>query len=745
MKFSLSTSDQMTKQPYPGLRAFSIEEHQIFYGRERLNDALIEKLKNNKFLAILGGSGSGKSSLARAGLQYGLTKTEQYGKWQSIVFRPEDQPIRNLATALFHLSREGSKQLDQRFIQFTEIELRRSFHGLIDVVKRLKIEGNLLILVDQFEEIFRFKREDNREEAIQFVNLLLNAIRQDEVPIHIMITMRSEFLGDCTDFLGLPEVISNSQFVIPRLSRSQYRQAIIEPAKKHNKDLTNSFVSAVLNDIEDAQDQLPSLQHCLMRIWNLSNGNTEVIDHTHYHNKQRIHDALNYHAQEIFEALKPEQQLLAQRIFRCIVELGAENTGIRRPQTLKEILAVVGEDNREEIIKVLDAYRADGANMLRPFTSEKEILQNDDKIDITHESLMRVWERLKYWITEEANDANLYRRTLDQALKFQEKKAEPLTGLDLKAALDLENKEIVNSHWARRYHPAIPPGADKEGWHEQRYKSFLNYIKISRKRNFRNNVLKSLGVAAGLFVFLLLAFMSRLDAQRNLAERSRAEAVDSERLAIANSILAQKEKQNAIVSEMQANLARDDAEQQKQLALLNEKQALESRQEAEIQKDIAERQAEEAKRQSDIAQRNAAKANQLLEELNLVVSSLRKSQDSTRTATVDKLKAIESSARELMSAGSIYYGFQVSGICFGKRQYSRRRKKNTDRLHFITVFSIGSKIKQIVVLLRKPGKVSSVAMRPSTRREILQLPIKQMILSFFGISEPKKTTQCPLM
>jgi hypothetical protein len=139
--------------------------------------------------------------------------------------------------------------------------------------QRLAADENLLLVVDQFEELFRFQSMSGGEEAAAFVNLLLEAARSRTASIYVVLTMRSDFLGDCAQFRDLPEAINDGQYLIPRMSRSQRRQAIVGPvavgaaARGQPVAMTPRLVQCLLNDVGDNPDQLPVLQHALMRTW----------------------------------------------------------------------------------------------------------------------------------------------------------------------------------------------------------------------------------------------------------------------------------------------------------------------------------------------------------------------------------------------------------------------------------------------------------------------------------------------
>ena len=211
--------------PFPGLRPFEPDEDHLFFGRDRQVDALLRKLRTTRFLPILGTSGSGKSSLVRSGLiptLYGGGMTRAGSRWRVTIVRPGEDPLGNLATALAAPEALGQQSGDQGLTRaFFETTLRASQLGLIECVQQARIPAadNVLVLVDQFEEIFRYKRSRRvvpaREEAIALVKLLLASARHREVPCYVALTMRSDFIGDCMEFRDLPEMINAGLYWCP--------------------------------------------------------------------------------------------------------------------------------------------------------------------------------------------------------------------------------------------------------------------------------------------------------------------------------------------------------------------------------------------------------------------------------------------------------------------------------------------------------------------------------------------------
>ncbi len=344
-------NDTLLANPFPGLRAFEEEEDVLFFGREKQIDELLRKLRLSRFLAIIGSSGSGKSSLVKCGLLPSLHSGLMSGvssKWRVALFRPGSDPIGQLTEAL---SKDGVLRDHQSGDELeintsiNEAILRRSNLGLIEVYKQSGIDktNNLLVLVDQFEEIFRFSRyeKDEREgkrDSVAFINLLLQAAGQKEVPIYVVFTMRSDFLGDCTEFRGLPEAINEGQNLVPRMTRDERREAITGPIAVGGAAITPALLNRLLNDVGDNPDQLPILQHAMMRTWDAwkrKNSPASPIDIEDYEHIGTITEALSQHAEEAYAELSSDSERQAcERIFKELTDKAGMIYGVRRPRLL---------------------------------------------------------------------------------------------------------------------------------------------------------------------------------------------------------------------------------------------------------------------------------------------------------------------------------------------------------------------------------------------------------------------------
>ncbi|HYU97970.1 MAG TPA: hypothetical protein VE977_04035 [Pyrinomonadaceae bacterium] len=452
--------------PFPGLRPFETDEYGLFFGREGQSDALIERLQRSHFLAVVGTSGSGKSSLVRAGLLPALRGGMMAGAgsgWRIAIMRPGSDPIGNLACALAEkdvLLEAGGGLPPAEAEAVIEATLRRGSLGLVDAARQARLQDHekLLVVVDQFEELFRFRAartlSSAGDDASAFVKLLLEAAQQRELSIYVVPTMRSDFLGDCAQFQGLPEAINDGQYLIPRMTRDERRFAITGPVGVKRCKISEPLVSRLMNDVGDNPDQLPILQHALMRTWDywaVHQRNGERIGLEHYEAVGTMADALSQHADEAFNELPDARsQIVAERLFKALTERGADNRELRRPTSLRDICEIAAA-SPQEVITVIEVFRGGGRSFLMPPAAVA--LQPETVIDISHESLIRNWRRLKEWVTEEALSVRIYRRLAEASVLHREGSEGLAQDPGLQIALDWYEKSKPNAAWARRYHP----------------------------------------------------------------------------------------------------------------------------------------------------------------------------------------------------------------------------------------------------------------------------------------------------
>ena len=398
--------------PFPGLRPFEAEEDHLFFGREKEIDELLRRLRSCRFVSVIGTSGSGKSSLVRSGLipaLYSGFMVKAGSSWRVARLRPGEDPIGHLAESLSPADVLGTNQeLASTNRVLLEATLRRSSRGLVDAVRQARISphDNVLIVVDQFEELFRFRRSrqiaNSRDEAVAFVKLLLEATGQDALPIYVVLTMRSDFIGDCMEFPRLPEAVNKGQHLVPRMTRDELRSVITGPVAVGGGEIAPRLVLRLLNDLGDDQDQLPVLQHALMRTWDHWEQHRqpgEPIDVADYEAVGTLRQALSRHAEEAYQETGSDRgRLVAEKMFKALTDTFSDQRGVRRPSTVQELTAVC-EVPQKEVIQVIEIFRRQGRSFLMPPPAIP--LDSRSIIDLSHESLMRCWTRLMAWAEEE--------------------------------------------------------------------------------------------------------------------------------------------------------------------------------------------------------------------------------------------------------------------------------------------------------------------------------------------------------
>ncbi len=608
-----------TDNPFPGLRPFKIEESHLFFGREGQSDEVLLKLSKSRFVGVIGPSGSGKSSFIYCGvlpILYGGFLTDASPNWEVVVTRPGAGPIDNLAESLLKNVKDyTAADAEDKKIKRTIVStlLRSSSLGLVEAIQqsRRKDDINYLILVDQFEELFRFKDStdpNSVNESLAFINLLMEAVNYEDSPIYVAITMRSDFIGECAQFPELTRKINDSHYLIPQMTRDQKRRAIEGPVAVGNAKVTPRLVQQLLNDLGDNPDQLPILQHALMRTWSYwakyRDYEDEPVDLKHYEAIGTMSQALSMHANEAYDELDEEQQRICEIMFKAITEKRGENFGIRRPTRLNEI-ASIADVSEADVVAVIDKFREPGRSLLTPAFGID--LSSKSMIDISHESLMRIWVRLKNWVDDESEAVQMYLRLAEAASQYQVGKAGLWRPPDLQLALNWQAKHKPTLVWGQRYHPAFERTmifleySKKEFDTEQRIKELEQKRKLQRARVTAIVFGTLAGVALIAFVY---AFVQQAEANRQ-ADLAKA----NEQRANENAIKATEEADRANKAAERAQLAEADAKEQARQANLARQDAEEKRIQAEEAKAEADRQKLEAQRQEAIAKEQEEEAN----------------------------------------------------------------------------------------------------------------------------------------
>jgi WD40 repeat protein/Na+-transporting methylmalonyl-CoA/oxaloacetate decarboxylase gamma subunit len=539
----------MSDLPYPGLRPFQHDEIDIFFGREEQIDQLVTRLGETHFLAVIGSSGCGKSSLVRAGLLANLATgflAKAGTRWWVVEMRPGDRPFARLAESLlkteFGQAYQTPSMDPAQAIAFLQAELRHIPLGLHRVLRETPLpeRTNLLLVVDQFEEIFRYCQQGdinearaNLDTAKAFVALLLASNNPStllkEPRVYVVITMRSDFIGECALFQGLPEAINQGLFLTPRLIREQLHDAIVMPAQVFNGKVEPTLVNQLLNEVGNEPDQLPLLQHALARMWDFAKQDSEpvVLTLEYYDKVGKLATALSQHADEAYQELNLQQQQIAEILFRSLTERSNTHHDLRRPVKLAEV-ATLANVSWQQIVEVVEVFRQTGRNFLMPSPSIEVTLQPDTVLDISHESLIRQWQRLEAWVETEAKSAEFYRRLKYTAGLYWKREAALLHTPELEYAIAWRDKNQPSAQWAKRYSE-----------HESEFQATISFLEASitrqtqlqrRQRQLqRRRTLIIVGVVVLLIVIgFLIGVTEQISQQKNRAIEAEKKARESE-------------------------------------------------------------------------------------------------------------------------------------------------------------------------------------------------------------------------
>jgi WD40 repeat protein len=617
--------EKLTANPFPGLRPFSFDESHLFFGREGHADEILYRLSQHRAVTVLGYSGSGKSSLMYCGLipmLYGGFMTQTSPIWRVIVTRPGASPIDNLTeSVLDFLAKDGRLEESDRQLHRAVIGsiLRSGSNGLVEVSSYIQTNSkeNVFFLIDQFEELFKFKEskvENSDNESLEYVNLILNAVTQAHVPTYLAISMRADFMGNCGEFPGLTELINTSNYLVPQMTREQKRMVIEGPIAVAGGKITQRLVKRLLSDIGDNKDQLPILQHALMRTWNhwvLYREPGEPMDLRHYNAVGQIASALSLHANEAFDELNTGERVIAEILFKSITEKSQESQGTRRASKIG-LIAEIAQVSPQEVIHVVEKFRQSGRSFLMPnFHVE---LKAESVIELSHESLMRIWNRLSGWVDEEYESSRMYKRLSEAAGMYQIGKTSLWRPPDLQLALNWQKKQNPTRVWAQRYDVSFERAIVFLDTSRITFEAELRNQEMLHQRMLRRARITNIILAIALLVsigFFFYGLINSINAQKE-------------------KVLAQQEAKNAIAARLEAEKQKTIAQDQTEIALkkgeeLNEniiklKGALE---ETRLAKDFAQEQYEEAKRQEKLAIESSEKekaANALAQEQKMIAT-----------------------------------------------------------------------------------------------------------------------------
>jgi WD40 repeat protein/serine/threonine protein kinase/two-component SAPR family response regulator len=412
--------------PYKGLRAFQEADAADFFGRETLVQQLLDRLeapsngRQSRFLALVGPSGSGKSSVIKAGLIPALRQGALPGsdKWFIAEMVPGSRPFEELELALWSIAVEPPPNLVE--------PMKRDTGGLLRTLRRILPAtpgAQLLLVIDQFEELFTLV--EDQELRTFFLDSLLTAIRAPLSPLRLVVTLRADFYDRPLAMQVWGEILKeNTEIVLP-LNPSELTWAVREPARRMGVSLEEGLASAIVADVSDQPGALPLLQYAMTELFEQREGDT--ITYAAYQGIGGVQGALGQRAESLYGELEQEAQQAARQLFLRLVTLGegVEDTRRRTLRAELEALYAYGQpdgatsdsptdDPPSPISPVIDLF---GQHRLLSF--DRDPLTRSPTVEVAHEALLREWTRLRNWLVESRHDVRMQRLLAGAAEEWQ--------------------------------------------------------------------------------------------------------------------------------------------------------------------------------------------------------------------------------------------------------------------------------------------------------------------------------------
>ncbi len=481
--------------PYKGLRAFQPEDAAFFFGREALVADVLARLAEARFVAVVGASGSGKSSFVRAGLVAAIWRGALPAGIDArvITLTPGERPLEQLAMRLALLKGVSAGSVLDDLRTDPERMVLAARQALVDAPP----DARLVLVVDQFEELFTLCHDE--AERRLFVEALLHA-RAPGNPTLVVLAVRADFYGRFAAFPGLAAAVQDHQALVGSMTQADLRRAIEQPAAEAGLLLEPGLADSMLDDLGDEPGALPLLSHALLETFKRRSGHTLTV--AGYVESGGVRGAIAKTAETVVGGLDPAQQAIARNVFLDLTEIGDASEPTRRPVNRSD----VADAPTEDVIEVLAEARL--------------ITVGEDTVQVAHEALIRYWPTLRRWLDENRESLRLRRRLTQAASEWDALHRDPgalYRGARLAAATDWAEREGADMSPLERQFLAASRAAEESELHAARRRT--------RRLRF---------IAAGLGVLVLVAAGSAIFAVRE-ADRAR----EQERIAETQKDIAQ--------------------------------------------------------------------------------------------------------------------------------------------------------------------------------------------------------------
>lgn len=486
--------------PFRGLEFFREEDAHLFFGRESLIQRITSYLTDHSFGAILGPSGSGKSSMMQAGVIPWLREQN----YEILLFTPNRRPLEELAFALRELFLGESLDLPTEYWSNRLKGSAEALHYISCEFLEFNPEKNMCLVIDQFEELFTLT--EDRAERASFIEVLCQAIDRPSANVKVLLTMRSDFLGKCSAYPDLNNFVIEHGIQVPVMNRGELVRAIELPANLAGLKLEPGLLNQILNDIAGSPGKLPLLGHALLELY--ERHQEGVLTQKAYGEIGGIEGALAKRAESEYSMLDTLDRKVLRRMFAlCLVHPGEGTEDSRRRATKDELITVGGAS----VEPLLERWIAS-----RLLTETRDETRDRDIIDVAHEALIRRWERIGQWMAEDRETARLIHRLRQYAATWN------AAGRDENHLLQgghlFQMKELVERQAAHLGETEI--AFVNEGAARAEQELLAKEATIIRLRRRRNQAFAASAIAI-LCAFYAFVQRARIIQERDAVERER--------------------------------------------------------------------------------------------------------------------------------------------------------------------------------------------------------------------------------
>ena len=410
----IPTEDFHPQNPYKGLHAFQSADYRDFFGREKITDRLISRMgetgEYSRFLAVVGPSGSGKSSLVKAGLIPAIWRGDLQGseKWFVVEMLPGSHPLEELEIGLTKVAANQSHNLRE--------QLLRDKRGLLRTASLIlpNDDSQLVLIIDQFEEVFTLIDIESERKA--FLDLLHTAVTDSRSRVRVVVTLRADFYDRPLNYPEFGELVHHRLEAVMPLAADELERAILRPAEQVGISFEPGLVSSIVADVNYQPGALPLLQYALTELFERRQG--RVLSREAYQSIGGTIGALARQADELYIALNNHERELVRQMFLRLVTLGEGTEDTRRRTPRSELLAIATDsDSMDDII---DNYTSYWLLALDTDPSTRNPI-----VEVAHEALLREWEQLRVWLNKSREEIKLQRQLAAMAADWSAANREP--------------------------------------------------------------------------------------------------------------------------------------------------------------------------------------------------------------------------------------------------------------------------------------------------------------------------------